>query len=140
MTRIAFWITGILAFVVGAVFGIAGTIGHVAMWGPIPIGLLVASIGVAALLVALRLLTGVRWTVLAAGMGVMVATLVLSGKGPGGSVVVPAPAEGELSLGIVWTIVVPVITAIVVAWPQVRTPASAPARAAAPRVDVDAQR
>ena len=47
-----------LADEIGLVYGVAGTIGQAAMWGPIPLGLLVAVIGVGALLLAVRLLTG----------------------------------------------------------------------------------
>ena len=43
----------------------------------------------------------------------MVATLLFSGRGPGGSVIVP-----DSSLGIVWTISVPILIAIVVGLPD----------------------
>ena len=57
-------------------------------------------IGSAALLVAVRLLTSDRWAALATGLGMMIATLVFSGRGPGGSVIVPA----ERTRRSVWTI------------------------------------
>jgi hypothetical protein len=117
--------TWAVAVVIGLVYGVAGTIGQAAVWGPIPLGLLIAIIGVGALLLAVRLLTSDRWAALACGLGAMVATLVFSGKGPGGSVVVPAPADGQLSTGIIWTIAVPIITAVIVGWPALhRTPAN----------------
>lgn len=108
-------VTWIVAFVVGAVYGVAGTIGQAAAWGVLPVGLIVAIAGVAALLVAMRVLSG-RGSALAAGLGVMGATL-LFGRGPGGSIVVPAAAEGALSTGLVWTVALPVVVAVVVAWP-----------------------
>ena len=45
-------------------------------------------------------------------LGAMIATLVFSGTGPGGSVVVPAPADGAVSTGIIWTVAVPVLAAV----------------------------
>ena len=60
---------------IGAVYGVAGTIGQAAVWGPVPLGLVIAVIGVGALLLAVRLLTGDRWNALACG----------SDKVPGGS-------------------------------------------------------
>lgn len=118
--------TWLVALIVGAVYGVAGTIGQAAHWGWFPVGLIVALVGVTAIVVAVRVLTSDRWSTLATAMGAMLATLVFSGAGPGGSVVVPAPPEGELSTGIVWTIAVPVVAAIVVAWPSMapRRPAS----------------
>lgn len=106
-----------VALVIGLVYGVAGTIGQAAMWGVIPLGLVVAVVGTGALLLAVRLLTADRWAALACGLGAMASTLVFSGRGPGGSVVVPAPPEGEISTGIIWTIAVPLIVAVIVAWP-----------------------
>lgn len=102
-----------VAVVVGAVYATAGTVAHsFTLWG-LPIGLILAIVGSAALLAAVRLLTGDRWAALAAGAGALVATVVLSGAGPGGSVI--TPGDG---LGVVWAIAVPVVTATVVAWPD----------------------
>ncbi len=116
--------TWVIAVVIGLVYGVAGTIGQAAMWGILPLGLLIAIIGVGALLLAVRLLTADRWAALACGLGAMVATLVFSGKGPGGSVVVPAPVDGQLSTGIIWTVAVPILTAFIVGWPALRTAAA----------------
>jgi len=113
-TRVGTWA---IAAVIGIVYGVAGTIGQAAMWGPIPLGLIIAVIGVGALMLAVRVLIADRWAALATGLGIMIASLVFSGKGPGGSVVVPAPAENEVSTGIIWTIAVPIVTALIVAWP-----------------------
>ena len=66
-----------------------------------------------ALLVAVRFLTADRWAALASGLGMMTTTLVFSGKGPGGSVIVP-----EGALGTVWTLALPILVAVVVALPD----------------------
>ena len=116
ITRIVTWA---VAAVIGLVYGAAGTIGQAVMWGLFPVGLIVAIIGTSGLLVAVRSLTADRWAGLATALGVMLITLVLSGRGPGGSIVVPAPADGELSTGLIWTVAVPVVAAVVIAWPQV---------------------
>src|SRR5687768_5248477 len=102
-----------MAFAVGAVYGLAGTIAHAYELGWFPLGLVLAIIGCGALLLAVRLLTADRWAALATGLGMMVATLVFSGRGPGGSVIVP-----ETGLGTTWTLALPILVAIVVAWPD----------------------
>lgn len=125
VTRAGTWV---VALVVGVVYGVAGTIGQAAGWSWFPVGLIVAIVGAAAIVSAVRLLTADRWSALATGLGLMLATLVFSSAGPGGSVIVPQPVDGTVSTGIVWTLAVPIITAIVVAWPAVsaQTPAAAP--------------
>lgn len=110
LARLGTWL---IAFIVGAVYGLAGTIAHTYMLGWVPLGLVLAIIGCAAFLAAVRLLTMDRWAALGTGLGMMLATLVFSGTGPGGSVIVP-----ETSAGIVWTITVPLLVAVVVAWPE----------------------
>jgi len=115
LSRVGTWL---VALIIGAVFGVAGTIAQSAVWGWFPVGLLVAIVGAGAIVLAVRLLTADRWAALATGLGAMTATLLFSGRGPGGSVVVPAPPEGEFSTGIVWTIAVPILVALVVAWPS----------------------
>lgn len=114
-SRLGSWV---IALVVGAVYGLAGTIAQSYLLGGFPVGLLLAVVGSAALLAAVRLLTTDRWAALATGLGMMVATLVFSGRGPGGSVIVPAAADGAFPTGLAWTIAVPVLVAIVVAWPD----------------------
>lgn len=122
-TRIGAWIVG---FVVGLFYGVAGTVAQAYTVGWFPLGLVLSLIGVVALLLAVRLLTADRWATLTTAVGVMVATLVFSGAGPGGSVIVPQAPEGELSPGLAWTILVPLAAAIVIAWPQTRRPAAQP--------------
>ena len=110
LSRVATWV---VAFLVGAVYGLAGTIAHAYTIGWFPLGLILAIIGSAALLAAVRLLTGDRWTALATGAGMIIATLVFSGRGPGGSVIVP-----QTQFALVWTVAVPVLVVIAVAWPN----------------------
>src|SRR6059058_4273650 len=109
LVRLGTWL---VAFVMGGVYGLAGTIAHSFTLGWFPVGLVLAIIGCAALLAAVRLLTGDRWAALATGFGMIATTLVFSNRGPGGSVIVPQSA-----LGTVWTIAVPILVAIVVVWP-----------------------
>jgi hypothetical protein len=122
-SRVATWL---VALVVGAMYGAACTVAHAFLWGWFPLGLILAIIGTAAMLAAVRLLTGDRWTALSAGLGMMAAALVLSGTGPGGSVVVPAALPGDPPLGIIWTVALPILVAVAVSWPdtsRIRPPA-----------------
>ena len=115
-TRLAAWFVSLVA---GGVFGVAGTIGQAYMFGVLPVGLIVAVLGITGLVGGLRLITGDRWTALACGLGAVLTTMLFSGRGPGGSVVVPAPVDASISTGIIWTFAVPVVVAIVVGWPSV---------------------
>lgn len=110
ITRVLSWLA---AFLVGAVYGVAATIAHSFALGPVPVGLIVGAIACAALLTALRALTGDRWAALAAGAGMMALILLISQRGPGGSVVVP-----DTPLGNVWMYVAAAIVVLVVAWPD----------------------
>lgn len=112
--------TLVVAFFVGAVYGLAGTIAHSYRLGWFPLGLVLAIIGSAALLAAVRLLTADRWAALASGIGMIAATLVFSGTGPGGSVIV-----AQTDLAIVWTVSVPILVVLVVAWPNPARPVGA---------------
>ena len=116
LARVATWI---VAFAVGVVYGLAGTIAHTYTFGGFPVGLVLAIAGSGALLFAVRLLTSDRWAALATGLGLMSATLVFSGRGPGGSVIVPQAPEGQFDPGVVWTIAVPLMVTLAVAWPDV---------------------
>lgn len=116
--RLATWA---IAFLVGAVYAVAGTIAHPYAIGWFPLGLVLAIVGSGALLIAVRALTLDRWAALATGVGMMLAVLVFSGPGPGGSVVVPQSVEGSFNAGIVWTIAVPIMVAVVVSWPDTRS-------------------
>ena len=114
-SRLGAWV---VAFVVVAVYGVAGTVAQAYKVGWFPLGLVLALVGVVALLLAVRLLTVDRWATLATALGVMTATLVFSGAGPGGSVVVPQVTDGQFNPGLVWTILVPLASVIVIAWPD----------------------
>lgn len=105
-----------IAALVGAVYGVVGTVGHGSQLLGLPLGLVLALIGAAALLLAIRLLVG-RWPAVAAGAGMTVAIVVFSGEGPGGSVIAPAGA-----LATVWTIACPLIAVLIVLWPEMPTP------------------
>lgn len=123
ISRVLSWIAAAL---VGGVFGVAGTIGHSLMWGPVPVGLLVGAIACGSILVAIRALTHDRGATLAAGLGMLGMLVLISGVGPGGSVVV----EDTLS-GRIWTYLVAGLVLLTVAWPSfsrlpVRTEAHAP--------------
>ncbi len=121
-SRLGAWV---VAFVVGVFYGVAGTVAQAYMLGWFPLGLVLALIGVTALLLAVRLLTSDRWATLATAIGLMLATLVFSGAGPGGSVVVPQAPEGQFNSGLLWTILVPLVSVVVIAWPETRPHAQA---------------
>ncbi|MCC2030565.1 DUF6113 family protein [Microbacterium allomyrinae] len=114
--RIGTWL---IALLVGLVYGLAATIAHAYSIGWFPLGLVLAVVGCAALLMAVRLLTSDRWATLATGLGLMLTTLVFSGSGPGGSVIVP-----QTGLAVVWTFAVPILVAVAVAWPERLRPAA----------------
>jgi len=117
------WPTRILlavfAVVTGGIFGIAGTIAHAFRWGVLPVGLILALLGCAALLIGLRLLIESRWITWIAGLALLAAVLLFSGTGPGGSVVVPQAAEGEFPIGVVWTYAATGVVLLIGAWPDV---------------------
>ncbi len=106
-------VSWLAAAVIGGVYGVAATIAHAYTWGVIPVGLILGAIACAALLVALRALTGDRWAALAAGVGMVALVLIISQRGPGGSIVVPNTA-----LGNIWTYLIGGIVVLVVAWPD----------------------
>ena len=123
MSRVLSWVAAAL---VGGVYGIAGTIGHSLMWGPIPVGIIVGTIACAAILIAVRALTHDRGAAVAAGLGMIGMLVIISGPGPGGSVVVADSLAGRI-----WTYLVAGIVLLVVAWPSLsRLPARTEAPAA----------
>lgn len=127
ITRVLSWIAAAL---VGGVFGIAGTIAHSVTWGPVPTGLLVGAIACAAILVAIRALTHDRGAALAAGLGMVGMLILISGVGPGGSIVVQDSLSGQI-----WIYVVAGLVLLVVAWPSL---SRLPVRTATPAVAPDA--
>ena len=106
-----------IAFGVGLVYGVLGTVGHRHAWQigevSIPWGLVLALVGVAALLVGIRLVAGGRAASAAAAAGVIAAVAILSLPGPGGSVLV---AGGPI--GTIWAVGPALIAVLVVAWPS----------------------
>lgn len=122
--RIVGWAVALL---VGAFYGAAGTVGQAFMLGPVPVGLVLATIGSAALLIALRTLTGDRVNALFGGLGITAATFLFSQVGPGGSAIVAAPTPGTEWVPLLWTIVGPALMALVAFWPDLshlRAPAT----------------
>ncbi|KRC58632.1 hypothetical protein ASE14_18975 [Agromyces sp. Root81] len=113
--------TFVVAFVIGLVYGALGTVGHRASLQigevSIPWGLVAALVGVAGLLLGIRLVAGGRGAAAAAGAGIVVATFVLTLPGPGGSVLI----VGDLT-GTVWSIAPALIAVLVVAWPKLPSP------------------
>ncbi|OIJ33796.1 histidinol dehydrogenase [Microbacterium sp. LCT-H2] len=110
MSRVLSWVAAAL---VGGVYGVAGTIAHSVLWGPIPIGLIVAAIACAAILIAVRALTHDRGAAVAAGLGMLGMIVLISGVGPGGSVVVQETLAGRI-----WTYLAAGIVLLVIAWPS----------------------
>jgi len=111
-------LAGLLAFVVGVVFGVLGTIAHQATIaiGPvvIPIGLVLSLAGVTALLAGLRLVVVDRLIVLLAAIGLLGTIFLLSLRSAGGSVLVPEGLPGTL-----WTIGPTLVATVVLAWPRI---------------------
>lgn len=115
-SRIAAWA---IALVVGIVYGAAGSFAHASFWGPVPVGIALGLTGAGALLIAVRLLTGDRWTTLAAALGMMGITFVFAQPSTGGSVLFTVQHE---TLALIWMGAVPLIAAVVVAWPRTPRP------------------
>lgn len=118
------------AAIVGVVYGAAGTIAHSLMWGPIPIGLIIGAIACGSLLVAVRALTHDRGATLATAVGMLGMLLLISGPGPGGSVIVPNTPAGQ-----VWIYVIAGLALLVIAWPSLPrrvAPVAVPQPTAAP--------
>lgn len=110
LSRVLSWVAAAL---VGGVYGVAGTIAHSVMWGPIPIGLIVAAVACAAILIAVRALTHDRGAAVAAGLGMLAMIVLISGVGPGGSVVVQDTLAGRI-----WTYLAAGTVLLVIAWPS----------------------
>lgn len=111
--------TVVVAVVVGAVYGTAATIAHAYRFGILPVGLIVAVVGTTGLLIALRLLTGSRGFALAGGLGVIGAAFMFANIGPGGSVIMAAGTPDTEWIAVTWSFAVPLLVAVVVAWPDV---------------------
>ena len=114
LSRILSWLA---AAAVGVVYGTAGTIAHSLMVGPIPVGLIVGAIACGALLIAVRALTHDRGATVATAIGMIGMLLIISGPGPGGSVIVP-----DTPVGRIWIYLIAGIALLVIAWPNLRRP------------------
>lgn len=110
-------LAGLGGLLLGVLFGVLGTIAHqatVTLFGVVlPIGLSIAFVGIGALLLGLRLIVGDRFVVGLAAAGLLVTIFVLSLRGAGGSVLVPAGLPGTL-----WTVIPALMAALVLAWPK----------------------
>jgi len=125
MMRVVGWL---VAFLVGAFYGTAATVGHAFRVGFVPLGLILATVGCAALLIALRTLTQDRINALAGGLGIIGATYVFSQPGLGGSAIVAAATPDTAWIAAAWTFVGPILMALVVFFPDLsRLQPSAPA-------------
>lgn len=105
---------------VGLIFGALMTFGHQASSEvagvELPWGIVLSCLGVAALLVGYRLLAGTREPAIWAGLGMVLAVVLLSLPGPGGSVLIPAG-----TVGVIWSLAPTIIAVIVIGWPtQIR--------------------
>ncbi|GGE85106.1 DUF6113 family protein [Mycetocola zhadangensis] len=118
-------ISCILALIVGAVFGAVGTVAHQSTLNVgmlrLPLGLPLALLGVAALLLGFRLLLRDRLVVLLAAIGIVAVIALFSLPSPGGAVLIPQGLAG-----ILWTIGPVLIATVVVAWPRLPERAQAP--------------
>ena len=103
----------VVAAVAGLVAGALGTVTHQQTLGGVPVGMVVTTLLVLGLVVGLRLLYRSRVLVAAAGIGVIVATQVLSSVGGQASPLVLANAAGY-----VWTFAPAAIAALTLAWPD----------------------
>lgn len=110
-------ITAVITLVLGVVYGTVGTVAHtlsVSPFGfPLPYGLVLGLLGVLALLVGLRLVIAERMPSVAAGIGVVGIVALFSFSSPGGSVLI---TQGVV--GLVWLFGVPLLAAVVLAWPR----------------------
>jgi len=113
-----------LAVLIGVIYGAVATVGHgqSIRVGEVvlPWGLVLALIGVFALLLGIRLVAGGRWVAAAAGVGIVAIVALLTLPGPGGSVLV----TGDL-VGTIWAVGPALIAVLVVAWPRLPAPRAA---------------
>ncbi|CAH0185361.1 MULTISPECIES: histidinol dehydrogenase [unclassified Microbacterium] len=116
IVRVFGWV---VAFAVGAFYGTAATVGHAYRLGALPVGLVLATVGCAALLIALRTLTQDRVNAVAGGLGIIAATFLFSQVGPGGSAIVAAATPDTAWIAIAWTFVGPILLTLVAFWPDV---------------------
>lgn len=110
--------TLVLAFVTGAGTGFVLTFIHghyVVEWGevPVPLGLIGSLAIVAALLAGMRLAFAERGAPIAAALGVIAGTAVLTLPGNSGSLFLPDDPAGYI-----WAVGPAVLAIVIIAWPQ----------------------
>lgn len=108
----------VVALLLGALFGVLGTIVHqitfsVFGWFDLPIGLIIALPAVALLLVGLRMSFATRLAAILAGVGLVGIVALLALPSAGGSVLIP-----ESTAGLVWLIGSTLVAVVVLAWPR----------------------
>ncbi|GAA3872559.1 hypothetical protein GCM10022381_14510 [Leifsonia kafniensis] len=108
---------GVLALVLGGLFGLLGTLAHQATITigslEIPYGLILALVATSALLIGLRMVLHDRLMVLLCAIGMLGSIFLFSLRSTGGSVLIP-----EGMSGMIWTIVPTLVAALVIAWPK----------------------
>jgi LmbE family N-acetylglucosaminyl deacetylase len=108
---------GVLAFALGALFGLLGTLAHQATVTigaiEIPYGLILSLVATSALLIGLRLVLHDRLVVLLCAIGMLGSIFLFSLRSVGGSVLIPQSMSG-----LIWTIVPTLVAALVIAWPR----------------------
>jgi hypothetical protein len=82
----------------------------------VPYGLVVALLAIGSVLISVRLLMDDRVAGFFCAVGIVGIIAVYSFPGPGGSVLIPANI-----FGVMWTVVPPLLAAIVMFWPALMT-------------------
>jgi hypothetical protein len=108
----------VVSFVLGAVFGILGTVVHQVTFSvfglfDVPVGLIVALPATALLLAGLRLVAPTRLAAVLAAAALVGVVALLALPSQGGSVLIPADLTG-----MVWVIGSTLVAVVVLAWPE----------------------
>ena len=121
MGQLSTWISAVIAFVCGGLLGILATVAHraTAVIGSatVPIGLVLGLVAVFALVVGCRLLWEHRLPALGAGLGIVIAEIMIAENGQGLFLAADA-------LTMAWLVAPAVLAAVIVVWPH-RRPAGA---------------
>ncbi|MEA9986047.1 MULTISPECIES: hypothetical protein [Subtercola] len=113
--RVASWVVGLL---LGAVFAMLGTVVNQASFSffglfDVPIGVIMAVLASALLLLGLRLVLPSRTVAILAAVGLVGMVSLLSLPSRGGSVLIPATPQGY-----VWTFAPTIVALVILAWPK----------------------
>ncbi|MDO9398060.1 MAG: hypothetical protein Q7T71_16060 [Herbiconiux sp.] len=108
----------VVSFLLGALFGILGTVVHqiaVSVFGlfDLPIGLVLALASAALLLAGLRLVAPTRLAAVLAALALVGVVALLALPSPGGSVLIP-----DSIAGMVWLLGSTLAAVVVLAWPK----------------------